>query len=114
VGVGGVGVGDPGGPGVGVGGVGGPGVGGVGVGGVVLPASDSTTVKVLPAISNVPDRAAPPFACTSRLIVPVPLALAVEVTLIQETLLAAVQSQPAIVVTETRSEPPPAPNVAAV
>jgi len=54
----------------------------------------------------VPVRCGPVFAATENCVVPLPLPLAPEVTVIQAALLAAVHAQPVAVVTLTEPEPP--------
>ena len=63
------------------------------------------TVKVWPAMVTVPVRCGPVFAATENCVAPAPLPLAPEVTVIQASLLVAVQAQPVWAVTVT--EPPP-------
>lgn len=65
------------------------------------------TVKVRPAIVNVPVRAAPVLAATVKAVDPLPLPAAPEVTVIQGTLLAAVHAHPAAAVTVTGVPVPP-------
>jgi hypothetical protein len=55
------------------------------------------TVKVRPAIVNVPVRAAPVLAATVKAAEPVPLPAAPEVTVIQGTLLAAGRAGHAVI-----------------
>ena len=69
------------------------------------------TVKVWPAIVSVPLRAAPVFAATEKLTVPLPFPDAPEVTVIQLSALTAVHAQPVSAVTETDRVPPPATTV---
>jgi hypothetical protein len=66
------------------------------------------TVKVRPAIVNVPVRAFPLFAATVNWTVPLPLPLAPDVTVIQDSPVVAVQAHPAAVVTATGDPAPPA------
>jgi len=66
------------------------------------------TVTVCPAIVSVPVRAAPLFAATENVTVPLPLRLESLVTVIHGALLTAVHVQPDVVVTVTGSPFPPA------
>jgi hypothetical protein len=65
------------------------------------------TVKVRPAIVNVPVRATPVLAATVKAADPLPLPAAPEVTVIQVTLLEAVHAHPAAAVTVTGVPAPP-------
>ena len=53
-----------------------------------------------------PVRCGPMFDATENCVVPLPLPLAPEVTVIQAALLVAVQAQPVAVVTLTKPDPP--------
>jgi hypothetical protein len=64
------------------------------------------TVKVCPATAIVPVRDGPWLAATANCTVPLPLPLAPAVTVIQASLLAAVQAQGVAVVTLTEPDPP--------
>jgi len=66
------------------------------------------TVKVRPAIVSDPDRAGPVVAATLYPTSPLPLPLAPDAIVIQDTLLAAVHAQPAPAVTETVPSAPDA------
>ena len=65
------------------------------------------TVNVCPAIVTVPDRAVL-VGATVSLTVPSPVPLPPDATVIQLTLLAAVQAQPAAAATLTETSPPAA------
>jgi hypothetical protein len=69
--------------------------------------SACVTVNVRPAIVSVPVRAVPALAATVNVIDPLPLPLALEVTVIHGTLLTAVHAHPAAVVTVTGVPAPP-------
>jgi hypothetical protein len=65
------------------------------------------TVKVWPAIVNVPVRAAPVLAATVKAIDPLPRPAAPEVTVIHATLLVAVHAHPPAAVIATGVPAPP-------
>jgi hypothetical protein len=66
------------------------------------------TVKVWPAIVNVPERAPPLFAAALYWTVPLPLPLPPDVTVSQDALLPAVHEHPPPADTATLPVPPPA------
>jgi hypothetical protein len=64
------------------------------------------TMNVWPSMVNAPVRCGPVFAATENCVVPLPLPLAPDVTVIQASLLPAVQAQPAWAVMATEPDPP--------
>jgi hypothetical protein len=77
------------------------------------PAPPWETVNVIPAIVRVPFReVVPAFAAAVKLTVPLPEPLAPDVIVIHESLLTAVQAQPACAVTAELPAPPLGPNCA--
>ena len=76
--------------------------------------ADCVTVNVCPAIVTVPARAAPAFAATVSVTVPLPVPLPPADTVMNGSLLTAVQLQVLAMVTPTACVPPPAATAALV